>query len=67
MQRRLASTLSAFAAAGALLLAFAAQVYADTQGATPPEGTADRNLWLGVVVLVLLVASLIVVRPRRRG
>jgi hypothetical protein len=37
---------------------------ADTQG--QPAASTDKNLWIGVVVLVLLVGSLIVVRPRRR-
>ena len=63
MPRSLASILAAFV----LLLALAAQVYADTQGEQPVQASTDRNLLLGVVVLGLLVASLVIVRPRRRG
>ena len=61
MQRRLASIV----AATALLLALAGQAYADTQGSQPASST-DKNLWLGIVVLVVLVGSLFVIRPRPR-
>ena len=58
--------LSAVVAAGAWLLTSAALAYADTQGSQPAAST-DKNVWLGVVVLILLVGSLIVIRPKRRG
>ncbi|HJP87478.1 MAG TPA: hypothetical protein VJ850_00360 [Candidatus Limnocylindrales bacterium] len=61
IRRRLASIV----AAAALVLVLAAQAYADTQGNQTAAST-DKNLWLGVVVLVLLVGSLIVIRPRPR-
>jgi hypothetical protein len=38
---------------------------ADTQGSQPASST-DKNLWLGIVVLVVLVGSLFVIRPRPR-
>lgn len=61
MRRHVAS----ITAAALFLLAFAGQAYADTQG-NQPAASPDKNLWLGVVVLVLLIASLILVRPRPR-
>ena len=52
-------------AAAWLLVISTGVALADTQGSQPAAST-DKNLWIGVVVLALLVGSLIVVRPRRR-
>ena len=61
MRRHIVSII----AAAWLLVASTGIALADTQG-SQPAASADKNLWIGVVVLVLLVGSLIVVRPRRR-
>jgi ABC-type sulfate transport system permease component len=60
MTRSLASTFAGIA----LLFATVAQAYADTQG-SQPAASGDKT-WLGIVVVVLLVASLAIIRPRPR-
>jgi hypothetical protein len=57
--------LASLFAAVWLVIASAGVAFADTQGGNPTHASGD-NTWLAIVALVLLVASLIVVRPRRR-